>query len=115
MAADDADRRARIGDLADAIEAEMRRLGVWTATPPSEETVLAGGAFGLGTVPFEYWIQVILVPRLRAVAAAEMAIPEASYVGTQAVREWDGMNDRATLQQLLSELDGVVEGWPPDG
>src|SRR4051794_11153381 len=54
-----AEVRARFGALADEIEAEMRHLGTWSEDPPSEETVLEGGAFGLGTVAFDTWLQVV--------------------------------------------------------
>jgi uncharacterized protein YqcC (DUF446 family) len=103
-----AETRARLAELADEIEAEMRRLGVWTESPPSEDHVLGGGAFGLKAVPFEDWIQVVLVPRLRQVAAGEIDIPRDSMTGTQAIREWDGMVEREPLAHLLSTLDGVI-------
>jgi hypothetical protein len=44
-------KRSQLGRLADEIEAELRVAG-WNPDPPTEETVLAGGAFGLGTVAF---------------------------------------------------------------
>jgi len=107
----DEDRRARLGELADEIEAEMRRLGVWSESPPSEERVLEGGAFGHGTVPFEYWIQVVLLTRLREVAAGEIPIPGSSSVGVQAAREWDTAGyDTLRLSELVTEVDAVAEG-----
>jgi uncharacterized protein YqcC (DUF446 family) len=105
--------RAEIGRLADEIEAEMRRLGLWSADPPPEDRVLEGGAFGRDTVGFEQWIQVVLVARLRAVAAGELDPPTSSMVGTAAIREWDGIHERESLASLLSRLDGViVRGGP---
>ena len=109
----DRELRAVLGRLADEIEAEMRRLGLWSAEPPGEDRVLEGGAFGQGTVAFEHWIQVVLVARLRAVAAGELDPPTSSMVGTAAVREWDGVQEREGLASLLSRLDGViVRGGP---
>jgi uncharacterized protein YqcC (DUF446 family) len=72
----------------------MHRLGVWAQSPPSGERVVEGGAFGHGTVPFEYWVQVVLLARLRQVAAGdgaaeEIAVPPSSSVGVQATRERD--------------------------
>jgi uncharacterized protein YqcC (DUF446 family) len=105
----DEERRARLGELAGEIEAEMRRLGVWNAAPPSEERVLEGGAFGMGTVAFEQWIQVVLLARLRQVAAGEIPIPASSSIGTQAAREWDTAGyDTARLQKLIHEVDTVA-------
>ena len=102
------DVQARLGVLADEIEAEMRRLGTWMDDPPSEETVLAGGAFGLGTVAFDTWLQVVFVLRLRQAAAGEFEIPSSSSVGAQAVREWDGYTDRDRLLDLIHEVEALI-------
>jgi uncharacterized protein YqcC (DUF446 family) len=77
-------------------------------TPPSEAQVLAGGAFGMSSVPFETWIQVVLLDRLRQVARGEMELPGSSSVGAHAVREFDGAPDRNGLVDLLIELDHLA-------
>jgi uncharacterized protein YqcC (DUF446 family) len=101
--------KARLGELAIAIESEMRRLGLWLEQPPPEETVLAGGAFGLGTVPFDTWLQVVFVQRLRQVAAGTFDIPTSSSVGAQAVREWDADPfDRDELLGLIHQVDSLL-------
>lgn len=100
----------RLKDLADEIEAEMRRIGTWSDDPPTEEEVLAGGAFGLGTVAFDQWVQVVFVRRLRQVAEGTFPIPKSSAPGAQATREWDGSPHHDRLLELLLEVDSVVEG-----
>ena len=100
--------RQRVGRIADDIRAELQRVGAWQAEPPSEDEVLAGGAFGMGAVPFETWLQVVLVPRLRDVVSGEAELPPGSAVGVHAVREWDGAPDRERLIELLIELDTTV-------
>jgi uncharacterized protein YqcC (DUF446 family) len=102
------DLTEHIGELAVGIRAELERVGAWSPDPPAEDVVLAGGAFGTGSVPFESWLQVVLVPRLLAVAAGEMEAPGSSDVGAHAVREWDGATDRDALIQLLVEVDDTV-------
>ena len=100
---------ARLRVLADEIESEMRRIGLWMDEPPSEEEVLKGGAFGLGTVAFDTWVQVVFVTRLRQAADGAFPLPETSSVGAQAAREWDGAVDRDRLQQLIFEVDELIE------
>jgi uncharacterized protein YqcC (DUF446 family) len=95
------------GELAEQIETELRRLGAWSDDPPPEDVVLAGGAFGMGSVPYETWIQVVLVARLRQVAAGEMELPPGSSVGVHAVREFDGAPDHDALIHLLIEVDDL--------
>ena len=103
-------RTERLGAIADEIEAEMRRVGLWLDAPPSEEEVLAGGAFGLGTTAFDTWVQVVFVRRLRQVAAGAFPLPKGSAVGVQATREWDGSPHHDRLLELLLEVDSLVEG-----
>ena len=99
---------SRAGELADQLEAELRRMGAWSEDPPSEDEVVAGGAFGMGSVPYETWIQVVLVARLREVAAGEMELPPGSSVGVHAVREFDGAPDHDHLIHLLIEVDHLT-------
>jgi uncharacterized protein YqcC (DUF446 family) len=102
-------KQARLGEFSDQIEAEMRHLGLWLEQPPPEASVLAGGAFGLGTVAFDTWLQVVFVHRLRQVAAGTFDLPRSSSVGAQAVREWDGDPlDRDTLLGLIQQVDDLV-------
>ncbi len=102
-------RRARAGRLADEMEAELKRIGAWTRDPPSEETVLAGGAFGMNAVPFYTWLQVVLIARLRQIAAGDLEIPRSSSIGTFAVRELDGERlDVERLMDLIHEVDRLA-------
>ena len=103
-------RLHRLGELADEIEAELRRLRWWQADPPSEETVLSGGAFGLRTVAFPQWLQVVFVNRLRQAASGEFPVPSSSSVSAMATREFDTYTeDVERLMDLLYEVDRVVE------
>lgn len=92
-------------DLAGRIERELRKIGAWTDTPPSEGEVLAGGAFGMNSVPFVWWIQVVLLARLHRVATGEMELPGNSSIATFAVREFDGTPEHDKLFHLLVEVD----------
>jgi uncharacterized protein YqcC (DUF446 family) len=102
-------RRRRLGEIANEIEAELERLGWWMADPPSEEEVVAGGAFGMNAVAFPTWLQVVFVRRLRQAAAGELDIPSSSSVSTFATREFDGYpEDVDRLMDLLFEVDRIV-------
>lgn len=102
-------KKARLGELAVEIEAEMRRLGLWLEDPPAEDVVLAGGAFGRETVPFDTWLQVVFVQRLRQVAEGDFDIPKSSSVGAQAAREWDADPfDREALRGLIYQVDSLL-------
>ncbi len=108
---DERRKKIRLGELAGEIEAELKRIRMWMPDPPPEETVLQGGPFGGATVPFDTWLQVVFVRRLREVASGEMEIPVSSSVAVRAVREYDGDPiDRTKLTSLLQEVDNLVSG-----
>lgn len=102
-------RLARAAEIADEIEAELKRLRWWMDDPPSEESVVAGGAFGMNAVAFPTWLQVVFVKRLRQAAAGEFPLPKSSQVSTFATREFDGYpEDVEPLMRLLYEVDDLV-------
>jgi uncharacterized protein YqcC (DUF446 family) len=93
-------------NLADEIEAEMRRLGLWGLTGAAELEV--AGAFGAGAMTFEEWLQRIFLPNLKE-AAQNGFHPQTSSVATAAVRNLDGVDDVARLIELLAAVDRAVE------
>jgi uncharacterized protein YqcC (DUF446 family) len=94
--------------LADLLEAELRRLGAWRATPPPPEVMRFERAFGGDTMPFEHWIQLVLVPRLRAIAESGNEFPPSSELAAYAVREFDGREEETrALLGLLADVDSL--------
>lgn len=91
------------------IEAELRRLGMWAPSPPPDEAFESTVAFHGDTMPFEQWLQFVLVPRVRSALAGEGSFPTRSMVGVRAVREYDGHPDADRLVTLLSDFDRLVE------
>jgi uncharacterized protein YqcC (DUF446 family) len=99
--------RALAGELAAAIEAEMRRLGWWRDLPPAKNVE---GAFGRPAMTFDAWIETVLVPSLREVAAGRLDPPQSSHVAAAAVREFDGYDEADALIELLSRVDRLSPG-----
>lgn len=94
--------------FADEIEAELRALNAWQSDPLARATIDAGGAFGQQTMAYTQWLQFVLVPRLREIAAGGMPVPPSSAVGTQSVREFDTWPVAQGLTSVLSALDAFV-------
>jgi uncharacterized protein YqcC (DUF446 family) len=103
------DLHAKIAAIADALEAELRRLGRWSAQQPPPEAFENMGAFGGRTLAFEQWIQFVLLERIREIVSTSGVFPSGSQVGVYAVRELDGDPDAGELCSLLSTLDWVIE------
>jgi len=100
---------AKVAAIADALEAELRRLGRWSVQRPPPEAFENMGAFGGRTLAFEQWIQFVLLERIREIVSTRGAFPSSSQVGVYAVRELDGDPEAGELCSLLSTLDWVIE------
>jgi uncharacterized protein YqcC (DUF446 family) len=93
---------------ADEIEAEMKRIGFWQSEPLKPEQMNFTQAFAMDTMAYSQWLQFIFLPRVRE-AIASNQFPSGSSVGTQAVREFDGLTDASGLVTLLSEFDALFD------
>lgn len=92
------------------IEAEMRRIGMWSANAPRPEQFQSRQAFFSDTMAFEQWLQFVFLPHAREAASGESPFPKSSSVGAYAVRQFDGRDAAQTLGSLLSEFDGLIHG-----
>ena len=105
------DRAAVTGAIA-AIEAEMKRTGIWDETPISDEQRRTAGAFGTGSMSFSQWLRWIFVPRVHELLATGDPFPTSSSVGAQATREW-GFSpvevDTSRLESLLAAFDALFD------
>ncbi len=108
--------------LANAIEAELKRLGWWSSEPLPAEVFENPGAFGSRTMSPGQWLQHILLERVRSTATGDGHFPLGSSVALWAIREFDGYDDTGDLTGLLSRFDALFEpdwwaaaaGWHPN-
>lgn len=104
------DRNAEIREKLDAIEAEMRRLGIWEIPAPAPEACGNMGAFGMNTMAYEQWLRHVFVPRVRQTLETGGPWPPSSSVGTQAIRNFDGWHEGSDLIDLLCQFDDLFQG-----
>ncbi len=95
------------GKMADRIEEEMKRIGMWQGKPLEPERYKCKEAFCMDTMSFEQWLQFILIPRVREIIEAKGKFPAGSAVAVMAVRNFDGLDDAEKLISLLAEFDGM--------
>lgn len=96
----------------DLIEAEMKRIGYWSANPPD---LLAAAERGelksyLDAPTFELWLQALFIPRARKAAQEDM-LPSNSMVREMARRQYDYMSvdyNAENLLKLLQRFDEMV-------
>jgi uncharacterized protein YqcC (DUF446 family) len=94
----------------DQIEAEMRRIGIWSENAPSPEQFQSRQAFFGDTMTFEQWLQFVFLPHAREAASGTSPFPKTSSVGAYAVRQFDGRGEAQPLGSLLSQFDELIEG-----
>lgn len=88
-----------------AIEAEMKRIGMWQARPLTADQLDFHAAFGGDKMAFEQWLQFIFISNVRDLIAANGKFPNHSQVADQAFREWRMWGDREGVDQLLELLN----------
>lgn len=103
----DATLHAKAAVLADAIEAELTRLGRWSAQRPPDEKFVDMGAFGMKTLSPEQWLQFVLLPNVRDIITQKGEFPSESNVSVWATRNFDGDPDADTLLSLLRDFDAL--------
>jgi uncharacterized protein YqcC (DUF446 family) len=93
-----------------AIEAELRRLQLWTELPPSAAALASQAPFCCDTMPLQQWLQYVLLPRMQALIDARLPLPtqisicpiaEEAFTDLGATA-WPLINRIADLDELLS-------------
>lgn len=93
------------------VEQTMQRLKLWAVPAPVLKPYRQ--AFGMDTMPFEHWLQLVLVPRLREVARGEAPMPPSSKLAAHATREFDGFDQMKPLIDALHDVDALSSGIEP--
>jgi len=95
-----------------AIEAEMRRIGMWQSEPLPETAYAFQEPFAMDTMAFPQWLQFVFIPRVQSIVQARGEFPASSNVGTQAIREFDGVAAATKLVALLCEFADLFNTRP---
>jgi uncharacterized protein YqcC (DUF446 family) len=98
----------RLATLADTLARTMRELGAWSEPPPPLLPFRL--PFAMDSMPFEHWLQLVLVPRMREIAASGAPLPPRSGLAAHAVRELDGRDE---MQPLIDVLHAIDDTCPP--
>ena len=91
-----------LADLLLAIEAELRALGLWEATPPPAEAMQSLVPFCHDTLSFPQWLQWVFLPRMKRVLESGEGMPASSDI--QPLAEYALQDHPADVQALLSAI-----------
>ncbi|MBX4200150.1 YqcC family protein [Candidatus Parcubacteria bacterium] len=114
-----------IREKTDAIEEEMKKVGLWQAEALPEEMYDFNEAFGADKLSLAQWLQFIFIPRIRELIQTNGPWPEESEVGIYAAQQYmffkptenpgeyatQGTMDRkeSKLVELLREFDKLFK------
>jgi uncharacterized protein YqcC (DUF446 family) len=91
------------------IERELRGLGWWSHTPPSDEALSSGEPFCVDSLEFEQWLQWIFLPRMKHILENDLPLPNASGILEMAEMVYaTRQRETRPLQQLLAEFDRLI-------
>lgn len=91
------------------LEADMRRLGIWSATPPSADKFESQVPFFVDTMPFEQWLQFVLIPKMTALIAENQQLPTNVAISPMAEEALDiPAPAKKSIIKLIAELDSEL-------
>ena len=93
----------QLADLLLEIEAEMRRIQLWQATPPDDVALQSLVPFCHDTLRLEQWLQWVFLPKMRQVVENEEAWPSSSEIAPLAEYRF------AQLEQPTEALLALLE------
>lgn len=89
------------------IESDLKKAGLWSEQPIDPAVIRSSqAAFCMDVMPFNSWIQFVLLPRARNILATNGNWPSNSMVAAQAVREFDGI-EVGELIDHLAKFDAL--------
>lgn len=99
----------------DAVEAEMKRIGYWSAAPSDlpEQTRSGHLRSFLDAPSFELWLQHVFLPNARR-AVNDRDLPKDSSVGVMAMRQYDYHSyvpEAQQLAELLYDFDELIKEY----
>lgn len=99
----------RVADIVLAIEAEMRQVGIWQMTPPSDKALASQEPFCVDTLEFNEWLQWVFLSRMKMILEQGAPLPERSAIYPYA-EEWHRQHQwgNARLLNALRNFDEAI-------
>lgn len=97
------DRFNEVADSLLGIEAELRRLRLWSSTPPSPRALSSTQPFCLDTLEFTEWLQFIFLPRMKDLVEQGHNLPAVSGIAPMAEEHFNARPENGA--RLIRELE----------
>lgn len=92
-----------------AMEAEMRRQGLWSATPPAAEALSSVMPFMYDTLKLQEWLQFVFMPRTHAIIENGGVLPGNCHIHPLAEHEFARLEiDHGSLLETIRQMDNAL-------
>ena len=99
----------RLADLLDAVETEMKRLGLWETEPPPPSAFRSPNPFCWDTMAVPQWVQWVFIPGMRETLALGVPLAAACEVTPALEIHFEELGgERGRLLSLLEEFDRLM-------
>ena len=103
----EAENRCRV--LIDAMEVELRRIGLWEQDPPPPAALRSQAPFCYDSLRFHQWLQWVFIPRTRGLLDKGQSLPERSEIYPLAQESLNALNqDTDRLLSLIADFDQLI-------
>jgi uncharacterized protein YqcC (DUF446 family) len=110
-ASEDTERVAALSAVVDALEAALRRAGLWERESPQAALLASPEPFCYDTLAFHQWLQWQLIPRMRGILAGGGALPSRSAIHPYAEDCLAAVEaDASELLALIEHFDALIQG-----
>lgn len=104
-------RHLQLADHLLAIEAELRRVGLWAREAPTSAAFASELPFCHDTLALPEWLQFVFIPRMATLVASGGALPDACGIRPLAEHELGRTRqDLHGLMRLLGDVDLLLTG-----
>ena len=98
------------------IEAELRRLDEWDATPPSAAALASTQPFAVDTLTLPQWLQFVFLPTMYGLIEARAQLPERCGIAPMAEEYFSASaRDVKPLLKALETVDALLSAAPGNG
>ncbi len=100
---------SELADILLELEAELRRLNLWSDQPPVPSALASTEPFCIDTLDFHQWLQHVLLVRMKMIIESQATLPQASGILAMAEECYrDELHKMSDLMDLLRQFDVVV-------
>lgn len=100
----------QVAELLLDMEAELRRLQLWSAEAPAPAALASQQPFCIDTLCFSEWLQFIFLPRMHQLTRQQQPLPTSSAITPMAEHYFQTLQlDSAALLEILRSMDTLLE------